>query len=134
MKNIKFLIPAIAILIIVSLYGCNLTATSTKMVTPEIRVMGLPDPSIVESVTLKIYGPDMDTVEVSYSIVPSIINMAIPEGDDVTFKLTVGMSAAYTGTVASYKGSATADISSDGTVVTLNMSIGKNQNCNTRCK
>jgi hypothetical protein len=104
--------------------SCFMGGLNSTMVTPEIRAIGLPDPSIVASVTLKVTGPDMDPVEVSYSIVPSVINLAIPEGNDRTFELTVGTGPAYTGTIATFKGTATADINTDGAVVTLNMGVG----------
>lgn len=125
MKYSKPFIALTAILIFAGLYGCNLNTSIKKIVTPEIRAIGLPTFDIVDSVTLKVSGPGMDTVEVSYSVVPSAINLSILEGENITFELTVDMSASYPGTIASYKGSATADILSDGTVVTLNMGIGR---------
>lgn len=116
------------VIIIAGLYGCNMTATSTKMATPEIHIRGLPSSNIVESVTLKVSGPDMDTLEVNYSNVPSIINLAVPKGDNVTFELTIGLSASFTAlpttTYTSLKGKATTDITSDSAVVTLYMGIG----------
>jgi len=128
MKYSKFLLATAVILIIASLYGCSLTTTSTKMVTPEIRAIGLPNLSVVDSVTLKVSGPDMEPVEVSYQVVPSVINLTIPEGNDRAFELIVGLSPAFTAlpttTYTSFKGTATADINNNGAVVTLNMGIG----------
>lgn len=128
MKYSKFLTAAAAVLIIVILYGCSFSTAGTKMVTPEIRALGLPDPSIVESVTLRVSGPDMDPLEVNYSIVPSVINLAIPEGNERTFELTVGLTADFTAppaiTYTSFRGKAIADITSDSAVVTLNMGLG----------
>ncbi|MCD6396832.1 MAG: hypothetical protein J7L71_04790, partial [Spirochaetaceae bacterium] len=124
MKYSKFLLATAVILIIASLYGCSLTTTSTKMVTPEIRAIGLPDLSVVDSVTLKVSGPDMEPVEVSYQVVPSVINLAIPEGNDRTFELSVELTNSPAITINSFIGTATADINTDGTVVTLNMGIG----------
>ncbi len=104
--------------------GCFLSAPTGELVSPTIRAIGLPDISSVGTVTLKVTGPDMDPVEVSYSQLPSVINIAVPEGNDRKFELTVTMGSSYTGTVASYKGTATADITSDSAVVTLDMGIG----------
>jgi len=119
-KVLFFLI--ITILIIVS--GCFFGTTVENTVTPIIRAIGLPAASAVGSVTLKVTGPGMDPVEVSYSQLPSVINISIPEGNDRTFELTVGTVPAYTGTIATFSGTATASINTNEAVVTLNMGIG----------
>ena len=100
--------------------GCFLSAPTGKLVSPTIRTIGLPDASIVGSVTLKVTGPDMDPVEVSYFQLPSVINIAVPEGNDRKFELTVTPSAAY---AATFKGTATAEVTSKSATVTLNMGI-----------
>jgi len=128
-KIIKYAVPgAVLLTAIIILSGCFFSAPTGALVTPEIRAIGLPDPSIVGSITLKVTGPGMDPVEVSYQSLPSVINMAIPEGNDRTFELTVQLSPAFTAlpttTYTSFKGTATADINADGAVVTLNMGIG----------
>ncbi len=108
--------------------GCFLSAPTGELVSPTIRAIGLPDISSVGTVTLKVTGPDMDPVEVSYTQLPSVINIAVPEGNDRKFELSVGLSSTFTANPAipytSYKGTATADITSDSAVVTLNMGIG----------
>ncbi len=104
--------------------GCFLSAPTGELVSPTIRAIGLPDASIVGSVTLKVTGPDMAPVEVSYTQLPSVINIAVPEGNDRKFELTVTTGSSYKGAIASYKGTAAADITSDSAVVTLNMGIG----------
>ncbi len=104
--------------------GCFLSAPTGELVSPTIRAIGLPDASIVGSVTLKVTGPDMAPVEVSYTQLPSVINIAVPEGNDRKFELTVTMGSSYTGAIASYKGTATAEVKSKSATVTLNMGIG----------
>jgi len=119
-RNISIVI--IPLLMVFS--SCFFGTTVKKTVTPTIRTVGLPEASIIDSVTLKVTGSDMDPVEVSYQVVPSVINLAIPEGNDRTFELTVGTGPAYTGTIATFSGTATADINNDGAVITLNMRVG----------
>lgn len=115
----------VLVLIAVLFSGCFLSGTPGELVSPTIRAIGLPDASAVGSVTLTVTGPGMDPVEVSYSQLPSVINIAIPEGNDRTFELSVGTGDSYTGPIASYKGTATADITSDSAVVTLNMGVDR---------
>ncbi len=107
------------------LSGCFFGTPDGRMVTPEIRVFGLPDASAVDSVTLIVTGPDMDPVEVTYTILPSMIYLSVPEGVDRTFELTVELAAEYIASssdvITSYKGAAAADITSDGVIVNLNM-------------
>ena len=121
----KLFLLIITILIIVS--GCFFGTTVENTVTPTIRTIGLPDASAVGSVTLKVTGPDMDPIEVNYSTLPSVINIAIPEGNDRTFELSVGLTPAFIaaspGIATSYKGTGTADINTDSAVVTLNMGV-----------
>jgi len=124
-KILKYTTLTISFLTAAMIFSsCFMGELNSTMVTPEIRAIGLPDASIVDSVTLKVTGSDMDPVEVTYSIVPSVINLAIPEGNDRTFELTVNTGSAYKGTIATFFGTATADISTNGAVVTLNMGIG----------
>ncbi|MDA3937727.1 MAG: hypothetical protein PF693_00245, partial [Spirochaetia bacterium] len=124
-KTIRYTALAVAFITAAVIFSsCFMGELSSNMITPEIRAIGLPDASIVDSVTLKVTGAGMDPVEVSYSSVPSVINLSIPEGNDRTFELTVGTGPAYTGTIATYSGTATADINADGAVVTLDMGIG----------
>ncbi len=124
-KITKYIAIAVAVISSALIFsGCFMGEFNSTMVTPEIRAIGLPDSTIVDSITLKVTGPDMDPVEVSYSSIPSVINLAIPEGNDRSFELTVSTGPAYIGTIATFTGTATSDINSDGTVVTLNMGIG----------
>lgn len=114
----------IILLIILSFTGCFLNSTSGNMVTPVIRAVGMPETDIIDSITLKITGPDMDDIEVRYSELPDLINIAVPEGSSRRFELTVSLVNSYTGPVVSYRGIDTIDITSEGSVVTLNMGIG----------
>ena len=120
-KNIYF---AVIVLAAVLFSGCFISGTTGELVSPTIRAIGLPDADIIDSVTLRVTGPDMEPVEVSYSQLPSVINIAIPEGQNRTFELTVNTGSSYIGPVKSYKGTATASIDADNAVVTLNMGIG----------
>ncbi len=113
-----------AVIIVFMISGCFFPGAAGSLITPAIRVVDLPDASIVGSVTLTVTGSGMDPIEVSYSQLPSTINIAVPEGTDRQFELTVTTGSSYTGAVASYKGTATADVTSDSTVVTLDMGIG----------
>ncbi len=128
-RFLKGAVAAGAILFLVLLVtGCFLSAPTGALVTPTIRAIGLPDASIVNSVTLTVRGPGMDPVEVSYSSLPSTINIAVPEGNDRVFELSVGLNRTFTENPAipytSYKGTAMADVTSDSAVVKLTMGIG----------
>ncbi len=114
----------IILLVILSFTGCFLNSTSGNMVTPVIRAVGMPEADIIDSITLKITGPDMDDIEVRYSELPDLINIAVPKGNSRSFELTVSLVNSYTGPVVSYRGIDTIDITSEGSVVTLNMGIG----------
>ncbi len=126
--GIQKIYTAVIVILAVLFSGCFLSGTTGELVSPTIRAIGLPDASVVSSVTLTITGPGMDPVEVSYSQLPSVINIAIPEGEDRTFELSVGLSSTFTSNPAipytSFKGTATADVTSDSAVVTLNMGVG----------
>lgn len=120
-KNICILVSLAAGIMI--LFGCPFGTPNENMVTPEIRAIGLPSPDVVESVTLTVSGPNMETVEVIYATLPGIINISIPEGNDITFELMVNMESGYIGAATSFKGTATADVASDNAVITLNMEV-----------
>lgn len=120
--NIKILPVLLSVIIVLS--GCIFSSPEAKLVTPVIRVIGLPDLSSVDSITLTVTGPGMDPVEVSYSELPSVINISVPEGTEREFELTVTTGSGYAGPIASYRGTATADVTLDSTVVELTMGIG----------
>ncbi len=108
----------------VVLSSCFFSAPEANLVTPVIRVLEAPSASMVDSVVLTVSGPDMDDVEVSYSTLPDMISIAIPEGDNRTFELEINMNSSFPGTIKSFRGTATADITSDSATVTLGMGIG----------
>lgn len=108
----------------VVLSSCFFSAPEANLVTPVIRVLEAPAASMVDSVVLTVSGPDMDDVEVSYSTLPDMISIAIPEGDNRTFELEINMNSSFPGTIKSFRGTATSNVTSDSATVTLGMGIG----------
>ncbi len=123
----KTVLGTAAIIVLSVLSGCLFFTSSGEMITPELRVLGLPQSSAVSSINLRITGEGMTPVEVEYSSLPSVINIAVPEGNDRSFELSVSLYDTYIASssdiAVSYRGVSTVDINSDSAVVTLNMGI-----------
>jgi hypothetical protein len=105
--------------------GCFFGTPIDKTVTPVIRAIGIPDASAITSMTIS--ATDSEGVvldETTLSSLPSIpteFTLSIPEGTNITFELTINIETAST--IASYKGTALADISAGSADVIITMGI-----------
>ncbi len=123
-RYVKLLFPAVFIVFLMVFTGCYMVPEGVSTVVPVIRVIDAPTVSDIDSVVLSITGPDMDPVSVTYSTLPDKINISVPEGSDRTFTLDINMSSDSPGTVKSFRGTGTANLSSDSAEVILDMGIG----------
>lgn len=122
MKYIKIPTVLIVIIIVIVLSGCFFGTPIEKTVTPTIRAIGIPGMDIINSITLKVTdSADTVIIEETFTSIPEEINVSVPEGNDLTFKLTINMGSASA--IASYSGSAMATITEENTIIDITMGI-----------
>ena len=126
-RNVKILVILLTVLTVLS--SCFFGTPVEKTVTPTIRAIGIPTDINIGSISLTVSDADgVIIAENTFSALSTELTIAVPEGNDLNFELTVQLADAFialpTTVATSYKGTTTADITEDSAVITLNMGVG----------
>lgn len=121
-RNISIVMIPLLMLMVFS--GCFFGTGIEKTVTPTIRAIGIPSDINIGSITLTVTdSAGAVIVEETYTSLPTGITVSIPEGNNITFELTINMDPLFSGTITSYKGTATTNIASETATVDIIMGI-----------